>query len=327
MPKDDNFITMNKELPEELRNKLINFQGHKKANEFTLFFKHGVYGDIVILIGDIIKCYDQIPNKENKHLFSLGTVRGEGHAQMTYKIIRILISGFDLNKKHNPSSIFNSPAFQYNHADRWLTDTHIELLRIILDKKNVIPPNNFNEPYPNTSVVLSPHFITKFFKGGEDKFEALNWFRLQLHRNGLLSDHGCFAEDVLIPINLDNCHWILGIIDLKHHCYFAINPYRPTKPSYDELEKVRSITVALEEEFGFSDFQIRSPDFAQNLCSQHHKDTSNCGVYISMYLAIYAFGSTQKRFIGEFLPRSSEQCRFLLLAWLLKGEIFFPSLK
>ena len=206
-------------------------------------------------------------------------------------------------------------------------DTHIELLRIILDEKNVIPPNNLNMTYSNTSIVLSPHFITKFYKGGEDKFEALNWLRLQLQRNELLSDHGYFAEDILIPINLNNCHWILGTIDLKHHFYFAINPYRPTKPTQEELEKVRLITDALEEEFGFLNFHIRSPDFAQNLLSQHHKDTSNCGVYVSMYLTIYAFGSNQKRFIGDFLPRSSDQCRFLLLAWLLKGQIFFPSLK
>ena len=245
---------------------------------------------------------------------------------MTYKIIRILISGFDLNKKHVPKSIFHSPIFQYNYKDRWLLDTHIELLRIILDNKKVIPPSNSNILYPNTSIVLSPHFLTKFNRDKQDKTEALSWLRLQLQRNGLLSDHGCLAEDILIPINLDNCHWILGTIDLKHHCYFALNPYRPTKPSHTELEMVKLITVALEEEFGFPNFNIRSPDFCQNLCFQHQKDSNNCGVYISMYLTIYAFGSNQKRFIGDFLPKSSDQCRFLLLSWLLKGEIFFPAL-
>ena len=99
---EDNFITIHKELPEELQNKLITFQGYKEPNKLTLFFKNGVYGDIVNFIGSIIQCYDQIPNRGKTHLFSIGTLRREGHIRMTYKVIRILISGFDLNKKTRP---------------------------------------------------------------------------------------------------------------------------------------------------------------------------------------------------------------------------------
>ena len=136
-------------------------------------------------------------------------------------------------------------------------------------------------------------------------------------------------EEPLVPINLNNQHWILVAIDVKHCCYFAINPYRPEHPTEFELPIASFITDTLLREFNLQTTQFihRSPNNIHHLLIQLPHDTINCGVFVSMYLITYAFGFFQQPFIGNLIPKSSDECRVLMMFWFLKGEIFFPSLK
>jgi len=46
-----------------------------------------------------------------------------------------------------------------------------------------------------------------------------------------------------------------------------------------------------------------------------------------MYLITYVFGFFRQPFIGNLLiPKAIDERRVLMIAWFLKGEIFFPSL-
>ena len=144
----------------------------------------------------------------------------------------------------------------------------------------------------------------------------------------------CFGqlllEELLVPINLNNQHWILVTIDVKHCCYFAINPYRPEHPTEYELSIASFITDALSLELNLQTTQFihRSPNNVYHLPILLPHDTINCGVYVSIGLIVYAFGFFLQPFIGNLLiPKSIDECRVLMIAWFLKGEIVFPSLK
>ena len=121
-------------------------------------------------------------------------------------------------------------------------------------------------------------------------------------------------EELLIPINLDNHNWILVTIDVKHHCYYAINPYNPLLPSTFELSIASFITEALSRKLNLQvqKFTDRSPNNVHHLPIQLPSDTINCGVYVSMYLVIYAFGTFQQPYIGNLLiiiPNTIDECR------------------
>ena len=170
-------------------------------------------------------------------------------------------------------------------------------------------------------------FYTKL---GEDQTKALEWLQIILQTKNLLTCSGqLLLKELLVSINLNNQHWILVTIDVKHCCYFAINPYRPEHPTEFDLSIASFITDALSREFNLQTTQFihRSPNNVHHLPTQLPHDTINCGVYVSMYLITYAFGSFQQPFIGNLLiPKSIDECRVLMIARFLKGEIFFPSL-
>jgi hypothetical protein len=316
------FITLNKQLPEVLQNKLILFQKSQDGYKWTLHYKNGVFGSLVDIVGEILVEIDKLPSKSNIKYYSIGTPQ-TGGIQVDHNIIQILASGFDLCKKNVPHTIFMTPTLQSTSSNTWLTDNHTEMLRLILDQKRVQLPAHTNMQLPKSTVILNTFFYTKF---ENNKAEALSWLSVHFNQHNLLFEHGCSVEELLLPLNLNNTHWILGIINIKHHCFFTMNPYRPKDPTAEELDKVRVITDELGKEYGFPEFSVRAPDFVQFLPVQHCRDTINCGVYISMYMAIYAFGSSAQTFIGKFLPKPIDECRFLLLAWLLKGEVFFPCI-
>ena len=80
--------------------------------------------------------------------------------------------------------------------------------------------------------------------------EALEWLQIIFQTKNLLTYSGqLLLEEPLVPINLNNQHWILVTIDVKHCCYFAINPYHPEYPTELELSIASFITDTLSREF------------------------------------------------------------------------------
>ena len=82
-------------------------------------------------------------------------------------------------------------------------------------------------------------------------------------------------EELLVPINLNNQHWILVTIDVKHCWYFAINPYHPEHPTEFELSIASFITDAVSREFNLQTTQFihRSPNNIHHLPIQLPHDT------------------------------------------------------
>ena len=110
----------------------------------------------------------------------------------------------------------------------------------------------------------------------EDQTEALEWLQIILQTKTLLTcSRQCLLEELLVPINLNNQHWILVIIHVKHCCYFATNPYHPNHPTEFELSIASFITDAISREFNLQTTQFihRSPNNVHHLPIQLPHDT------------------------------------------------------
>ena len=173
---------------------------------------------------------------------------------------------------------------------------------------------------PRGIVCLDSFFFPKLQDTPE---ESLDWLRNLLNCYDLLFPHKCLLEELWIPINLVNQHWILVTVDFVHGTYFAINPIHPNNPTVQEISIADFIADSIWQEFGFESnrFVLRSPNHIHRLPVQF--DGIYCEVYMCMYMVIYAFGSFLNPYIGDLLPKSIDECRFLMLCWLLKGKIFF----
>ena len=149
----------------------------------------------------------------------------------------------------------------------------------------LVLPHHINATFSKNTICLGTFFYRKL---QEDQTEALEWLQIILQTKNLVTCSGqLLLEEVRVPINLNNQHWILVTIDVKHCCYFAIiNTYRPEHPTEFELSIPSFITDALSREFNLqtNKFINRSPNNVHHLSIQLPHDTINCGVYVSMYL-------------------------------------------
>ena len=121
------------------------------------------------------------------------------------------------------------------------------------------------------------------------------WLRHTLYRHDLLFDHALLLEELCVPVNLSNTHWIMIFIDLKHGTFFPINPYHPTDPTDSELTLGFKIASTIADTFGLQTPVQRSPDYCHRLPIQKPSDFINCGVDVCFYMVIYSFGSMLKQ--------------------------------
>ena len=113
----------------------------------------------------------------------------------------------------------------------------------MVDNDKLFLPSHANATFSINTICLGTFFYTKL---KEDQTKALEWLQKTIFqtKNFLTCSGQLFLEELLVPINLNNQHWILGTIDVKHCCYFAINPYRPEHPTKFELSIASLLTDA-----------------------------------------------------------------------------------
>ena len=125
--------------------------------------------------------------------------------------------------------------------------------------------------------------------------DDLDWQNYTLKQKHPVFDHKLLLEELCIPINLTNTHWILIHLDLKNNTCFPINPYHPQNPSIDEIQTAGEIALKILQQYGLQEPELRSPYYCHCLPVQHPSDSINCGVYVCLYMVIYAFGSFSKK--------------------------------
>ena len=138
----------------------------------------------------------------------------------------------------------------------------------------------------------------------------------------MLFDDKLLLKVLCIPINLSNTHWILIHLDLKNSTFFPINPYHPQNPSIRNTNRRRNGTKNL------------TAIWTSRTCTQKPRlpplftHTTSIGFHKLWSLCLLVHGHMRLRLIfknnvGHLLPATIDQCRFLILSWMLRGEIFF----
>ena len=310
------FITFNNDLMPNLVTILNDFQKTPYPTNLSLFEEKGVFGTLADRIAAIWQEVTLQPLKEYSYLYNLGSVL-TGGVRVRYKLVHILLSGISFNKTKTLPQIRHPMFIKCND---WLIDEHIEVIRLLLLSKKVLRSTQGGHRLSSTSVCMNSFFAKKLLDEPED---ALDWLRHTLYRHDLLFDHALLLEELCVPVNLSNTHWIMIFIDLKHGTFFPINPYHPTDPTDSELTLGFKIASTIADTFGLQTPVQRSPDYCHRLPIQKPADFINCGVYVCLYMVIYSFGSMSKQYVGDLLPRSIGECRLLLLSWILRGEIYF----
>jgi hypothetical protein len=97
------------------------------------------------------------------------------------------------------------------------------------------------------------------------------------------------------------------------------------KPPKRELQMAEYVASCIWNEFGLDLPEFRSDtfDYLADLPSQSSSDSINCGVYVCYFMVFLMLNQDGRIFFKDNLPASIDQCRLLLMAWILRGEIFF----
>ena len=211
---------------------------------FEISFQ-GAKGQFVQLIGRLF----QLCPMSDDMLFRISLPNAGGYYPLTVKMFHIMLAGIVFHPKdHSATALRKKPMH-----DRWLTDEHINLIRALVRLNRVQSSmNTIPRSFSPTSVCLTTYFYPKLM---HEKHEALSWLKEALYDQNLLSDSRFDADEILIPINLSNTHWILAFLDFKHSTFFAINPYYPGDPTEKESDMVKFIADCLSDEFGRSRFK------------------------------------------------------------------------
>ena len=120
------FITHNKDWTEDLLTLLHNFQTLLNPITLTIHNSKGIHGTLLDEISEIINLFNKQPFHNKSYLCSLGSYNS-GSIRLSYRILHILISGIQFHHKLSPAN-FRPPNF--NSRDSWLTDEHLEIIRL-----------------------------------------------------------------------------------------------------------------------------------------------------------------------------------------------------
>ena len=338
------FITLNPMLHPNLLSYLIDYQRRENPENLTLFYKQGICGCIVQEISNILSLLAKEPfwgmdsdKDANKHLLTIGNYQSIGSIRLTYRMSSILLSSviFQANDVSTTTLIQ-----EFQPGDTWLTDEHINFVRLMLDQKRVRPPIGKILTVSHKTIIIDTFFYPML---QSERHTAINWLRSLLIRHDLYSTGKCTAEEMLFPINLSYSHWILIYVDFYNRTFYSINPYRPRNPNPAELQIARQIITDIcksflgekpnfsngdiPEKIGRPTFCLRPPTCIQMLPIQDNGDSINCGVYTIIYMLIFSvsYQNLPDMYIGLYLPSSVHALRILILSWLLRGEIFFPN--
>ena len=91
---------------------------------------------------------------------------------------------------------------------------------------------------------------------------------------------------MIIPINLDNIHWIVSIIDPRKKTIYVLDPYGSEQTEVAEnIQTWRSWLISTFP--NLSDDTYGVVYIIDDIVNQDSADVTNCGVYVIMYVIFY----------------------------------------
>ena len=289
------FTTLNTILHPDLLNYMLHFQQRENPGMLTVFNKQGVYGCLVQEISNIFSLLEKEPlwdtnsNSHSKtHLLTLGNYKGLGSIRLTFRMINIILSSVKFRANDvSTTTLIN----KFQPGDTWLTDEHINIIRLLLHQKRLIPPSGKTLILSDKTIIADTFFYVLL---QSERHTAINGLKTILEQHQLYNAGKCTAEEILFPINLSYGHWILIYVDFYNRTFYPINPYRPTTPNSNELHIAKCIITEICKSFLGEKpifvngdipeknrrpaFCLRPPTCIHTLPVQFHGESIKCGV-------------------------------------------------
>ena len=152
------FISFHKGIHHSVLQVLTNFQ-QKDALQWNITTNaSGVFGSLVHEIGHVFRIIMARPLFKSSYYFSMG-LQHTSSIQVTWRILHILLSAVNFNQQHHSTQYLQPNIIQ--PADTWLTDEHIELLRLMVDNNKLVLPNHVKATFSKNTIFLGTFFYTK----------------------------------------------------------------------------------------------------------------------------------------------------------------------
>mmetsp|Transcript_15030 Transcript_15030/g.19820 ORF Transcript_15030/g.19820 Transcript_15030/m.19820 type:complete len:308 (-) Transcript_15030:201-1124(-) len=253
-----------------------------------------VSGVLIQYIGELLSLMDSSNCKA-------GTIEG---VNITKKYLLAVIHGIYFNFG-DPSCEYMKD-FSFSTGEAWLTDDHIEIaLGLIRQKiRETIPDHK--------SALITSHSPAKL--EGPDADEALNWLRITLIENDLLSDAGLTLKTLLIPFNVKNRHWVLIHLCFVENTFPILDPLSLLNPSVRLIGCAREITGKIVDEFGLGQFSFAVYDFG----FPDQSDGYNCGIYVISYMIYLSMGPGNN--VVDF-SLNIDAYRAMFVSWILRQSL------
>lgn len=221
---------------------------------------------------------------------------------VTTDTINTLLHGVYLN--HNTQRRIN---IVYDERKAWLQDQHIEIFRLLLSQKFNCPSFTSLQ----TPIMLSSQ-IYKELHIADDKNECKVRLKEYLIKKGILYQDHIQFEEILLPVNLNNNHWILFYINTHSHTYCPINPFSPSQPQENDLLIANTFMKDFTEILGAPEYFPTVPQITLHFPKQI--DGFNCGIYILLYTLGFF---TPNLVTKEGFPFTPMEYRVWMAAWFL----------
>jgi Ulp1 family protease len=176
---------------------------------------------------------------------------------------------------------------------------------------------SFTEKGELKPVMITPSFYTLLCS---DTFDTCSWLKSCFRNLNLMIDDQLLPCTCLFPANIGgNSHWILIHVDIEKKTYFPINPYHPSTPNTIDIEVGEKIASCFSNYFNIEQLKYEAPQIVLDFPIQNQNDTSNCGVYVILYiLAFFERPMDMKEILKKF---SIQAYRLIITAWLLTKTI------
>jgi hypothetical protein len=259
----------------------------------------GISGKLFSSVGEI---YSKIKSGSSK-LFI-------GRMEVTFGILHRLLSGIRFHPTHESTLVFRSSIFKPGNS--WVTGEHIEMLIQLMYKK---PHGYFFPDQKSKPVLLSPSFYTYNFSGANEE-DAVYYLRAFARINHLSvpDTNKLICDILLVPVNLDNNHWLLIVIWCQALAFTILNPVHPTQPTQKEISIGHRVTAVVQEAFMLGAFEYVHLDVGSRFPIQ--RDGFNCGIFIIIYALRIIFNIVDIQWHQTYLDDPSA-VRLLMTAWLL----------
>jgi hypothetical protein len=265
-----------------------------QPTEFTLLQPsiHSIEGPLIDKISDVL-----VFMKPGQPIQQFTDIDG-----VTLDTINTLLHGVYLNQ--NTQKRIN---IVFDEPKAWLQDQHIEIFRLLLSQKSNYPILTPQQ----TPIMLSSQIYRELHIAG-DKTICKTRLREYLVQKGVLNQDQIQFEEILLPVNLNDNHWVLFYINTHSHTYCPINPFSPSQPQENDLLTAKTFMKDFTEILGAPEYFPTVPQLTLHFPQQ--VDGFNCGIYILLYILSFF---TPDLVTKDGFPFTAMQYRVWMAAWFL----------